>query len=210
MPSGWMVAAGLLGTVACGAASTAAPPAESPRPAPPAATSPAARDTSPDVRFIRGMIAHHAQALEMTALVPARTTRRDIHLLAERIDVSQRDEIVLMERWLRSRGEEVPAGGAGHAHHAADHPLMPGMLTPEELARLRAATGAEFERLFLELMIRHHEGALTMVAELFASPGGGRSSEMFQIASDVDADQRAEIARMQRMLARPLTAPGPR
>ncbi len=201
-----ILAAGLLGTVACGAASAPAPPAEGPSAAPAATMAPIARDTSPDVRFIRGMLAHHAQALEMTALVPGRTTRQNIHLLAERIDVSQRDEIVLMERWLRARGEPVQATGTDHAHHGADHP-MPGMLTPDEMARLAAATGAEFERLFLELMIRHHEGALVMVAELFATPGGGQQSEIFQIASDVDADQRAEIARMQRMLAGPLPAP---
>jgi uncharacterized protein (DUF305 family) len=209
MLAGWMIAAGLLGTVACGAASTAAPEA-GPAMAPSSAVAQAARDTSPDVRFVRGMLAHHAQALEMTALVPARTTRRDLHLLAERIDVSQRDEIALMERWLRARGEEVPATGGGHAHHGGGHAQMPGMLTPDEMARLAAATGAEFERLFLELMIRHHEGALVMVAELFASPGGGQGSEIYQIASDVDADQRAEIARMQRMLAGPPPAPAPR
>jgi uncharacterized protein (DUF305 family) len=207
MLAGWMIAAGLLGTAACGGTSASVAPAESPSAAPAAVGAPMVRDTSPDVRFIRGMLAHHAQALEMTALVPARTTRQDIRLLAERIDVSQRDEIAVMERWLRARGEAVPAAGA-HAHHGGDHPRMPGMLTSEEMARLAAATGAEFERLFLELMIRHHEGALVMVAELFASPGGGQESEMFQIASDVDADQRAEIARMQRMLAGPL--PGPR
>ncbi|HEX2079660.1 MAG TPA: DUF305 domain-containing protein, partial [Longimicrobium sp.] len=195
--------------LACGAAAAAAPAAESPQRASPAASAPVARDTSPDVRFIRGMLAHHAQALEMTALVPGRTTRQDIHLLAERIDVSQRDEIALMERWLRARGEAVPAAGE-HTHHGADHPQMPGMLTPEEMSRLAAASGAEFDRLFLELMIRHHEGALAMVAELFATPGGGQASDIFQIASDVDADQRAEIARMQRMLAGPLPAPGPR
>lgn len=199
-----ILAAGILGAVACGAASASAP-APSPVPIPEAAG-----DTTPDARFIRGMLAHHAQALEMTALVPGRTSRQDIQLLAERIDVSQRDEIAMMERWLRARGEAVPAAGAGHAHHGgADHPPMPGMATPEEMADLAAAAGAEFERLFLELMIRHHEGALVMVAELFATPGGGQATDVFQIASEVDADQRAEIARMQRMLAGPLGAPAP-
>ncbi|HEU0302160.1 MAG TPA: DUF305 domain-containing protein, partial [Longimicrobium sp.] len=137
-----ILAAGMLGAVACGAASAAAPPAESVPVAQQAAVAPQARDTSPDVRFIRGMIAHHAQALEMTALVPGRTTRQDIHLLAERIDVSQRDEIALMERWLRGRGEAAPAAGTGHEHHGGDHPHMPGMLAPEEMAGLAAATGA--------------------------------------------------------------------
>lgn len=128
------------------------------------------RHTEADVRFMQGMIAHHQQALEMTGLVPARTSRQDLRLLAERMEVSQRDEIAQMRRWLESRGEEVPAAHHGHhGHHAA----MPGMLTPQETARLAAATGPEFERLFLELMIRHHEGAIQMVAALFGSPGAG-------------------------------------
>ena len=131
----------------------------------------------------------------MTELVPGRASRPDLHLLAERIEVSQRDEIAMMRRWLRARGQDTTA-----LHDHAHHGHGPGMLSPEEMARLARATGPEFDRLFLELMIRHHEGALQMVRELFATPGAGQDSEVYAIASDVEADQLAEIARMQRML----------
>ncbi|CAN5890946.1 DUF305 domain-containing protein [soil metagenome] len=161
------------------------------------------RHTEADVRFMHDMLAHHAQALEMTSLVTARTRSEDIRLLAQRIEASQEDEMALMRRWLEARGEEVPSADAHHGHHGAGghHRQMPGMLTPEELARLAAATGAEFDRLFLEFMIRHHEGALVMVANLFSSEGAGQDGEIFQFASHVAADQRIEIARMRRMLA---------
>lgn len=148
--------------------------------------------TEGDVRFVQAMIPHHAQALTMTDLVPERTDIEAMHRLARRIEVSQRDEIAIMERWLERRAEAVPEA---HLHGS----LMPGMLTEEELARLAAARGYEFDRLFLEFMIRHHEGALVMVADLFSS-GGGQEAEIFQFASHVDADQRAEIARMRGML----------
>jgi uncharacterized protein (DUF305 family) len=154
--------------------------------------------TAADVRFMQGMIGHHAQALEMTALVASRSRNEDIRKLAQRIDVSQRDEISMMEEWLKSRGQPLPAPHAHHAHGAA---LMPGMLNPDEMARLTAANGVEFDRLFLAFMIKHHEGALTMVNELFATPGAGQESEIFAFASDVDADQRMEIERMGAMLA---------
>jgi uncharacterized protein (DUF305 family) len=178
------------------------------------------RHTEADVRFMQGMIVHHAQALDMVRLVPDRTTRQDVRMMAERITVSQRDEIDLMRRWLRARGADtVPLNGhdAHHGHHASapadsagGHAGMPGMATPEEMARLAALSGAEFDRLFLELMIRHHEGALVMVAELFGSQGGGQESSVYQIASEVDADQRMEIERMRRMLGGPLTGSAPR
>ncbi len=155
------------------------------------------RYTEADVRFMQGMIGHHAQALEMTALLPERTGREDMRLLAKRIEVSQADEITMMERWLEARRQQVPGP---HAHHMMGAALMPGMLTPEEMARLAAATGDAFDRLFLESMIKHHAGALTMVQALFASPGAGQESEMFAFASDVDADQRMEIDRMGAML----------
>jgi uncharacterized protein (DUF305 family) len=171
------------------------------------------RYTEADVRFVQRMIGHHAQALAMTALVPARTSRDDMRLLAERIEVSQRHEIGLMRRWLTDRHEEVPSADEHHEHqqhldpsadsaHAMGHheAPMPGMLTPEELRRLAAATGTEFDRRFLELMIRHHEGALTMVAELLATNGAGQETDVFRFASEVDADQRAEIARMRTLL----------
>jgi uncharacterized protein (DUF305 family) len=154
-----------------------------------------------DVRFMQHMIAHHVQALVMTRLVPSRSRRADVGLLARRIEASQLAEIERMRRWLTERGEGVPQTEphAGHQSGAPPHADMPGMASAEELARLARMTGAEFDRLFLELMIRHHEVALTMVAELFASEGAGREPEIFQFASHVDADQRAEIARMRRL-----------
>jgi uncharacterized protein (DUF305 family) len=146
---------------------------------------------------MQGMIAHHAQALVMTDMVPARTGREDMRLIAKRIEVSQKDEIAMMQRWLRQRGAEVPSIDAHH-HMAAGHEhLMPGMLTDDDLAQLAKATGAEFEQLFLRFMIRHHEGALKMVADLFATPGAGQDPDVFRFVTDVEADQRAEIQRMQ-------------
>ena len=157
----------------------------------------AIKHTAADVAFMQGMIGHHAQALDMTALLKTRTTRDDMKLLALRIDVSQSDEIKMMRRWLEERGQKPPAD---HAHHLPGAPLMPGMLTAEDMARLEGAKGAEFDRLFLQYMIRHHEGAIVMVKDLFAS-GGGQSAEIFAFASDVDADQQMEISRMRGLLA---------
>jgi uncharacterized protein (DUF305 family) len=153
------------------------------------------RHTAADVAFMQGMIAHHAQALEMTALLRTRTERDDMRRMAERIELSQSDEIGMMRAWLRSRGEAVPDE---HAHHA--HDLMPGMLTAEQMERLAAARSDAFDRLFLEGMIAHHEGALAMVAELMRQPGAGQASDVFEFVADVEADQRMEIARMAAML----------
>jgi uncharacterized protein (DUF305 family) len=153
--------------------------------------------TPADVKFMQGMIGHHAQALEMCALLSSRTSREGMRLLARRIEISQADEIRMMQEWLRSRGQEVPSE---HAHHAHGATLMPGMLTPDEMQRLAASTGTEFDRLFLEFMIKHHAGALIMVNELFSQPGAGQEPEIFAFASDVDADQRMEIDRMGAML----------
>jgi uncharacterized protein (DUF305 family) len=161
--------------------------------------------TAADVRFMQGMIAHHAQALAMTSLIPTRTTNPAIRLLAEKIDVSQRDEIAAMRRWLEDRHEAVPDTGehamGGMPGMEAHHALMPGMLTPEQMARLAAAKDAAFDRLFLTGMIQHHEGALAMVKQLFATPGSGQEPQLFGLATDIDADQRADIARMRAMLA---------
>lgn len=156
----------------------------------------------PDVRFMHHMTMHHAQALAMTSLVPSRNASQGLGLLTERIDVSQKDEIALMRRWLERRGKPLPPPPGEHMMYM----VMPGMLTDAEMAQLRAATGGEFERLFLELMIKHHEGALTMVAELLGSQGAAQDSELYALISDIDADQRAEIARMRSML----NALGPR
>ena len=153
--------------------------------------------TAADVRFMQGMIGHHAQAVEMCALLTDRTRRDDMRLLGRRIEISQADEIRMMQEWLKSRGAAAPDEHAHHAHGAA---LMPGMLTPDEMRRLADSTGDEFDRLFLEFMIKHHGGALIMVNELFAQPGAGQESEIFAFAADVDADQRMEIERMDAML----------
>jgi uncharacterized protein (DUF305 family) len=149
--------------------------------------------TDADVRFMQHMIGHHAQAIEMAQLLRSRTTRDDMKLLGRRIELSQSDEIALMQGWLRARGQEVPSG---HVHE-----LMPGMLTPEEMDRLAHAQGAQFDRLFLEGMIKHHDGALVMVKQLLDDPGAGEDAELFAFASDVDIDQRIEIARMGAVLA---------
>jgi len=155
--------------------------------------------TEADVAFVQGMIPHHAQALVMTELVAERSGRNDLPLLAERMDVSQRDEIVLLEQWLEERGEDVPDASAGHHH--GDGELMPGMLTDDDLARLGAASGRAFDELFLQYMIRHHEGALVMVAELLSGDEGGQESAVFQLAQHIDSDQSVEIARMKSLLA---------
>ncbi|MDX2182813.1 MAG: DUF305 domain-containing protein [Gemmatimonadaceae bacterium] len=178
----------------------------------PLATSAAQAPDTADVAFMRGMIGHHAQAVTMTAMIAERTTNPRFRLLGERIAVSQQDEIATMRRWLASRGMAEPAatGAQSHAQHGVqhgahamahgDHAMMPGMLTPAELDSLAASRGTAFEQMFLRKMIRHHEGALAMVAALFARTGAAQDAEVFAFASDVDADQRAEIRRMTSML----------
>ena len=153
--------------------------------------------TGADIKFMQGMIGHHAQAVEMVALVPSRTASDDVRRLALRIDVSQKDEMNMMREWLQARSQQIPDP---RAHHMMGATLMPGMLTPEEMQRLAAVNGAAFDRLFLEGMIKHHNGAITMVQELFATDGAGQTPEIFSYASDVDADQRMEIDRMGSML----------
>ena len=149
--------------------------------------------TAADVQFMQGMISHHAQALEMTALLYDRSSWQDIRMLAQRIDVSQADEINMMQDWLVVRDEGMAE------HHAHGTMLMPGMLTPDQMAELAAATESDFDRLFLEYMIMHHQGAVVMVEALFASPGAAQESQIFSFASDVIADQSMEITRMRRM-----------
>ncbi|HXN75817.1 MAG TPA: DUF305 domain-containing protein [Gemmatimonadaceae bacterium] len=170
------------------------------------------RYTAADVRFMQGMIGHHSQALVMTGLIPTRTSRQDIRLLGQRIEVSQKDEIAMMRQWLKDRHQRVPASDTLHEHpSAADHSmnmpgmamsdtLMPGMLTALQLAELAKASGDEFDKLFLRDMIQHHEGALVMVANLLGTTGAAQEAEVFRFASEVDSDQRAEIARMTALL----------
>ncbi|MEJ7809260.1 MAG: DUF305 domain-containing protein [Gemmatimonadaceae bacterium] len=156
-----------------------------------------------DLAFMQGMIGHHEQALVMAAMAPTHGASKRIQLFAKKIDLSQRDEIAFVKRWLGDRRLPLPA--------AHDHTMMhmPGMLTAEQMTQLDKARGARFDRLFLTFMIRHHEGALTMVQEMFAAPGGGQEPELYRFASDVDADQRTEIERMQQMLNTPTTPRSP-
>jgi uncharacterized protein (DUF305 family) len=163
--------------------------------------------TAADVAFMQGMIHHHAQALDMVDLLDARTNDPDMKKLGLRIRVSQTDEIKMMQRWLQARGQDAPDPRAHHdmpgmeGMTGMDHSvMMPGMLSADEMKRLAAAKGPEFDRLFLEGMIKHHGGALKMVKELFATPGAGQQSDIFAFASDVEADQQAEIDRMTTML----------
>ena len=157
---------------------------------------------------MQGMIMHHAQAVEMTALINDRTTNERLRLLGSRISHSQADEMRYMERWLKLRGEptSMPMASMDHSHHMpgmdmSKHEMtMPGMLTKAQMEALKAAKGAEFDRLFLEGMIQHHKGALVMVDELFNTPGSGQDSELFNFATDVDSGQRAEIRIMESML----------
>lgn len=160
-----------------------------------------AQTVPPDVQFMRDMIPHHQQAIEMSRLAQTRARRNDIKLLAERISVSQVSEIQLMQDWLKARGDTVQNRHEHMAHTGGDH-LMPGMLSSEEMARLAAARGPDFDRLFLQYMIRHHEGALTMVEDLFAKQNSVQNPLLFQVANNIDADQRAEIARMKALLSK--------
>jgi len=159
-----------------------------------------------DVQFMQGMIMHHAQAIEMTDLIPSHTETRELRALGARISASQSDEIKFMKRWLIERGEPISMPmenmpGMDMAHGM----LMPGMLTPEQMDALRKAKGAEFDRLFLSGMIQHHGGALTMVKDLFDQAGTGQDAELFNFATDVDTGQRAEIKIMQGMLEKLLS-----
>ena len=158
-----------------------------------------------DVEFMQGMIMHHAQAVEMTALIEARTKNKDIILLVARISQSQSDEMKFMRQWLESRGEPISmlmsASNGSHSHggHSSQQMTMPGMLNAKQMSELAAATGAEFDRLFLTGMIQHHIGALVMVKDLFDTPGAGQDAELFNFATDVDSGQRAEIRIMETM-----------
>ncbi|MYH30198.1 MAG: DUF305 domain-containing protein [Acidobacteria bacterium] len=163
------------------------------------------RYTEADVRFMQGMISHHAQALEMTELLDTRTESDAMRQTSRRIELSQEDEIEMMQDWLRDRGQEVTAIDA---HHAPGAMRMPGMLTDEEMEGLADADGVAFDRLFLEGMIKHHRGALTMVENLLEQPGAAQDSQLFAFTSDITADQTAEINRMDAMLAE--LSPDPR
>ena len=158
--------------------------------------------TKADVRFMQGMIHHHAQALRMARLAPRRTGQRDVTLLAKRIDLSQASEVELMQNWLKARNEAAPELHPvhGHAHGVGLSRAMPGMLSQPQLKRLAATRGRAFDRLFLRSMIYHHQGAVKMVADLYVE-GGGAELEVGNFARHVESDQQIEIGRMQKLLA---------
>jgi uncharacterized protein (DUF305 family) len=172
---------------------------------PPRSAIPPIPHVQADVDFMQGMIPHHAQAVLMAGWAASHGASPEVALLSRRIVVSQTDEIGLMQRWLAERGEAVPPADATHHTMVMDgmehEMLMPGMLTDEQLVELDAARGPEFDRLFLTYMIMHHEGAIGMVDTLFGSYGAAQDGFMFKFASDVFADQTAEIDRMRLMLA---------
>ncbi len=162
------------------------------------------RFTEADVRFMTGMIGHHAQALVMSDLAPTHGASPAIETLASRIINAQQDEIATMQQWLRDRGQMVPevhiSGMTMMVHGPEDAMHMPGMLTPEQLEELDEARGREFDVRFLTFMIQHHRGAVTMVHNLFATDGAAQGDQMFKLASDIQVDQITEIARMELML----------
>jgi len=208
---GVLVLAGSLAVAGCARPATRAASAPEPRtttPAPgPAATTAASRPAPnpADVNFMAGMIGHHAQALVMAGWAPSHGASASIQTLAARIINAQKDEIATLQNWLRDRGQPVPEAKPGPMRmtmNGMTHDmLMPGMLTEEQMKELDATRGAEFDRLFLRDMIQHHQGAVSMVNELFATPGAAQDQSVFKLASDVSADQTTEIARMQKMLA---------
>jgi uncharacterized protein (DUF305 family) len=156
-----------------------------------------------DVEFMQGMIMHHSQAVEMTALIASHTENKDVRSLGAKISSSQSDEIRFMQRWLAARGEATSMAMPGMPDmDRSGHAMapMPGMLTPEQMAALRKARGAEFDHLFLTGMIQHHKGALVMVKDLFDTAGAGQDADIFNFATDADNTQRAEIKIMQNML----------
>jgi len=154
-----------------------------------------------DVKFMQDMIMHHAQAVEMTALIESHTQNKELRSLGLRISRSQSDEISFMKRWLTTRGEPSSAPMT-HTHMSMHQTemLMPGMLTAKQMDALKKAKGEEFDHLFLSGMIQHHKGALDMVKDLFDTAGAGQDAELFNFATDVESGQRAEIKIMQTML----------
>lgn len=183
--------------------------AQSSPPPPPAPKQDTARDYTPaDVAFMSGMIYHHAQALLIAGWAPSHGASADVQTLCERIVRGQTDEIVLLSQWLAERHEPVPHPEPEHMMHGMAEHMMPGMLTDAQLTQLDKARGPEFDEVFLRFMIQHHEGAITMVNELFAK-GAGEENPVYKIASGVFADQTAEIERMQRMLAAKVFGPVP-
>jgi uncharacterized protein (DUF305 family) len=179
------------------------PPGAPSKTLPPNAKVPLPATSRADVSFMQGMIMHHGQAVEITALIPSHTENKEVRAIGARISLSQTDEMKFMKRWLEARGEPTSMAMPGMPDmDMKGDPIapMPGMLTPAQMEALRNARGAEFDKLFLKGMIQHHGGALVMVKELFNSAGAGQDAEMFEFATDVDNTQRAEIEIMQTIL----------
>jgi len=200
----WLTAAIVCGTPSASAQAASAPvvqpgaPGTPSRTLPPTTTGKVPERSPADVEFMQGMIMHHGQAVEMTGLIPTHTDNTELQMLGARISRSQAEEMKFMQRWLLARGEPVSMAMPGMPEmdrHGQPMHAMPGMLTAEQMAALRQAQGAEFDRLFLAGMIQHHNGALTMVQELFDTPGAGQDADLFE-----DNSQRAEIKIMQNML----------
>jgi len=180
-------------------------PGQPTRTLPPATNATLLPRSTKDVEFMQGMIMHHAQAVEMTALIESHTDNKDLRLLGARISHSQSDEINFMRRWLQARGESISQPmpempGMPGMNMSGHSMLMPGMLTAKQMEALRNAKGKDFDHLFLTGMIQHHNGALIMVKDLFDTAGAGQDAELFNFATDVDSGQRAEIRIMQTML----------
>jgi uncharacterized protein (DUF305 family) len=185
-------------------------PGESTRTLPPSTRGQLPPSSPADAQFMQGMIMHHGQAVEMTALIESHTENKELRSLGARISHSQSDEIKFMKRWLAARGQPISAAmpvmsgmempGMDMSSQAGHAMLMPGMLTPKQMEALKKAKGEEFDHLFLTGMIQHHNGALIMVKDLFDTAGAGQDAELFNFATDVDSGQRAEIRIMQTML----------
>lgn len=158
----------------------------------------ATRFSAADVTFMQDMIVHHQQAVDMAALVADRTARNEMIELSRRIDLSQKDEIAFMKGWLQDRDQPLPELKGDH--HEGAHATMEGMASPAQMKELAASEGADFDNMFLQLMIKHHEGALSMVGALLKKPGSAYDPVLFEFTTDITNDQKAEITRMTAML----------
>lgn len=169
--------------------------------------------TQADIDFMKGMIAHHAQAIVMAKWAPSHGASAALQVMCARIINAQRDEILIMQSWLRDRNQEVPApdtlAGMGMMMHGGHHMLMPGMLSAEQMHQLDQARGEDFDKYFLQFMIQHHQGAVSMVDDLFGTYGAAQDQLTFKLANDISADQTSEITRMQKMLVANVFGPQP-
>ncbi len=169
--------------------------------------------TQADIDFMNGMIAHHSQAIVMAKWAPSHGASAALQTMCARIINAQRDEILIMQSWLRDRNQPVPAPdtlrGMGMSMHGDHQMLMPGMLSAEQLHQLDQARGQEFDKLFLQFMIQHHQGAVSMVDDLFGTYGAAQDQLTFKLANDISADQTSEITRMQKMLVAQVFGPQP-